>query len=167
MTKKNHGKLHKTLVEQVLDQHKIKYQQIEFATHQVGDVFELDAHQQSYQRHQIYKTLAAITKDHEPIIGVVPLDCRLSLKKLARAADKKKVQMIPLKDLAAITTFEHGANTPVGIYEKKGYPIYFDCSAQQQGEIIISSGQIGRSVLVNAEAVAKLVHGSFADLIEA
>lgn len=87
-------------------------------------------------------------------------------KKLARAADKKKVQMIPLKDLAAITTFEHGANTPVGIYEKKGYPIYFDCSAQQQGEIIISSGQIGRSVLVNAEAVAKLVHASFADSLK-
>ncbi len=37
---------------------------------------------------------------------------------------------------------------------------------KKQGEIIVSSGQIGRSVKVNAEAVCKLVHGKFTDLLE-
>lgn len=164
MAKKN--KIHKTLVEQILDQHKIPYQQIIFATHKDGDVDQISTDRSEYPKHKIYKTLALTAKNSGPLVGVVPLDARLSYKKLAKVSGNKKVGMIPLKDLAKTTTYEHGANTPIGIYEKKGYPIYIDESAKEQGEIIVSSGQIGRSVMVNAEDVAKLVHGTFADLTE-
>ena len=162
--KKN--KIHKTLVEQILDQHKIPYQQIIFPTYQDGDVSQINTADGDYPKHQIYKTLALTAKGNGPLVGVVPLDARLSYKKLAKASGNKKVGMIPLKDLVQATTYEHGANTPIGIYEKKGYPIYFDESAKEQGDIIVSSCQIGRSVLVNAEAIAKLVHGKFADIVE-
>ncbi|USS88271.1 aminoacyl-tRNA deacylase [Fructilactobacillus hinvesii] len=162
--KKN--KIHKTLVEQILSQHKIPYQQIIFPTYQDGDVTQLDTNGSDYPKHQIYKTLALTGKQTGPIVGVVPLDARLSYKKLAKASGNKKVGMIPLKELEKTTTYEHGANTPIGIYEKKGYPIYLDTSAKEQEEIIVSSGQIGRSVLVNADQVARLVHGHFADLTE-
>ncbi|WP_429971564.1 aminoacyl-tRNA deacylase [Fructilactobacillus sp. Tb1] len=162
--KKN--KIHKTLVEQILDQHKIPYKQIIFPTYKDGDVEQINADEGDYPKHQIYKTLALTSKENGPLVGVVPLDARLSYKKLAKASGNKKVGMIPLKDLVKATTYEHGANTPIGIYEKKGYPIFFDNSAKEQGDVIVSSGQIGRSVLVNAEAMAKLVHGKFADITE-
>ncbi|GAY73695.1 transcriptional regulator [Lentilactobacillus kosonis] len=74
--------------------------------------------------------------------------------------------MVPLKDLLKTTGYEHGANTPIGIWEKFHYPIYIDQVAQSMGEIIVSSGQIGRSVKLNAEDLAKLVHADFADLKE-
>ena len=34
------------------------------------------------------------------------------------------------------------------------------------GKIIVSSGQIGRSVMVDAEQMRQLVHGTFTDLKE-
>lgn len=162
--KKN--KIHKTLVEQILDQHKIPYQQIIFPTYTDGDVEQINANESDYPQHKIFKTLALTAKNSGPLIGVVPLDGRLSYKKLAKVSGNKKVGMVPLKDLVKTTTYEHGANTPIGIYEKKGYPIYFDNSAKEQGDILVSSGQIGRSVLVNAEEIAKLVHGKFDDIVE-
>ncbi|MCF6515281.1 Cys-tRNA(Pro) deacylase [Lactobacillus sp. S2-2] len=163
---KNKSKVHKTLVEQILDKNKIDYQQLIFETYTDGDVEQINVNHDEINQHQIYKTLALTTPKNGPIVGVVPLDERLSYKKLAKASGNKKVGMIPLKDLANITTYEHGANTPIGIYEKKGFPIFIDNSATEQENIIVSSGQIGRSVKLNAQDLAKLVKGTFADIIE-
>lgn len=164
--KKKESKLHKTLVEQILDKAKIGYEQIAFATHEAGDVQEMEVDESKLDQHTIYKTLVASGKVTGPVVGVVPLDTHLDLKKLAKASGNKKVNMVPLKELVKTTGYEHGANTPVGIWEKLKYPIYFDTSAQEQGDIIVSSGQIGRSIRVNAEAVCQLVHGKFVDLQE-
>lgn len=60
--------------------------------------------------------------------------------------------------------YVHGANTPVGIYEKFEYPIFIDNEAREQGDIFVSSGKVGRSIKLNAEDLATLVHATFADL---
>ncbi|MFC6254176.1 aminoacyl-tRNA deacylase [Secundilactobacillus hailunensis] len=164
--KKKSSKLHKTLVEQILDKAKISYTQMSFATHEAGDVQQMDIDESTIDQHTIYKTLVASGKTTGPVVGVLPIDTHLDLKKLAKASGNKKVNMVPLKELVKTTGYEHGANTPIGIWEKLKYPIYFDNTAKEQGEIIVSSGQIGRSVKVNAEAVCKLVHGEFTDLLE-
>ncbi|KRK57483.1 hypothetical protein IV48_GL000632 [Fructilactobacillus fructivorans] len=166
LAKKKKNQVHKTLVEQILEKHNIPFQQMIFATHAEGDVQQITTDEADVDQHLIYKTLALTGKTTGPVIGVVPLDERLSYKKLAKASGNKKVGMVPLKNLVNTTGYEHGANTPIGIYEQKGYPIYIDQEAQKQGEIIVSSGQIGRSVKVNAEAMAQLVHGHFADITE-
>ena len=166
MAKKKNKKVHKTLVEQILDKNKIPYEQMEFPTHEEGDVKQLDVSDIDQNEHQIYKTLVLTGKTTGPVVGVLPVDEHMDEKKLAKASGNKKVTMVPLRDLLKTTGYQHGANTPIGIYEKFRYPIYFDKEAQQMGEIIVSSGQIGRSVKVNAEAVAKLVHGKFVDLKE-
>ena len=75
--------------------------------------------------------------------------------------------MVPLKNLLKTTGYVHGANTPVGIYEKFQYPIFIDQSAREQGNIYVSSGKIGRSVQLNAEDLAQLIHAEFADLQQA
>lgn len=72
--------------------------------------------------------------------------------------------MVPLKDLLKTTGYAHGANTPIGIYEKFGYPIYIDDEAKEQGDIFVSSGQIGRSVKVNATEIARLTKAKFVDI---
>lgn len=167
MAKKKKGsQLHKTLVEQILDKAKIPYQQLTFATHEENDVAQIDIDENQYDEHTIYKTLVASGKTTGPVVGVLPIDTHLDLKKLAKASGNKKVSMVPLKELVKTTGYEHGANTPVGIWEKLKYPIYFDNTAKEQGDIIVSSGQIGRSVKLDAEDVCKLVHGKFVDLLE-
>ena len=99
-----------------------------------------------------------------PLVGVIPVDTHLDEKKLAKVSGNKKVNMVPLKNLLKTTGYVHGANTPVGIYEKFQYPIFIDTEAKEQGEIYVSSGKVGRSVKLNAEDLAGLVHATFADL---
>lgn len=165
MSKKNKkSKLKKTQVEQILDKNKIPYEQMEFPTHQDGDVRTMTVDHTGIDEHHIYKTLVLSGPTTGPLVGVVPIDNHLDEKKLAKASGNKKVEMVPLKNLLKTTGYVHGANTPVGIYEKHHYPIFIDQVAKEQGDIYVSSGKIGRSVKVNAEDLAKLVHAQFVDL---
>lgn len=166
MAKKKHKKVHKTLVEQILDKNNIPFEQKEFPTHQEGDVAQISVDHVDENEHQIFKTLVLTGKTTGPVVGVIPVDEHLDEKKLAKASGNKKVSMVPLKDLLKTTGYQHGANTPIGIWEKFKYPIYIDQEAQQMGKIIVSSGQIGRSVMVDAEQMRQLVHGTFTDLKE-
>lgn len=162
MSKKK--KVKKTLVEQILDKNKIAYEQAEFPTHQKGDVAQLSVDHSDINEHLIYKTLVLTGGTTGPVVAVLPVDTHLDEKKLAKVSGNKKVNMVPLKDLLKTTGYEHGANTPVGIYEKFQYPIYIDQAASTTDQIYVSSGKIGRSVKLNPQDLAKLVHSDFFDL---
>lgn len=161
---KKKARLKKTQVEQILDKHKIPYRQIEFPTVQDGDVRSMKVDHLGIDEHRIYKTLVLEGPTTGPVVGVVPIDAHLDEKALARVSGNKKVEMVPLKKLVKTTGYVHGANTPVGIYEKHHYPIYIDQAAQAEATIFVSSGQIGRSVEVSATDLAQLVDATFADL---
>lgn len=161
---KKKTRLKKTQVEQILDKHKIPYRQIEFPTVQDGDVRSMKVDHLGIDEHRIYKTLVLEGPTTGPVVGVVPIDTHLDEKALARVSGNKKVEMVPLKKLVKTTGYVHGANTPVGIYEKHHYPIYIDQAAQAEATIFVSSGQIGRSVEVSATDLAQLVDATFADL---
>ncbi len=161
---KKKARLKKTQVEQILDKHKIPYRQIEFPTVQDGDVRSMKVDHLGIDEHRIYKTLVLEGPTTGPVVGVVPIDTHLDEKALARVSGNKKVEMVPLKKLVKTTGYVHGANTPVGIYEKHHYPIYIDQTAQAEATIFVSSGQIGRSVEVSATDLAQLVDATFADL---
>ncbi|MDR0920755.1 MAG: aminoacyl-tRNA deacylase [Lactobacillales bacterium] len=163
MSKKK-TKLKKTLPEQILEKHKIVYESIHFDTYEEGDVTQIN--HGDIDEHTIYKTLALTGNITGPVIGILPLDEHLSYKKLAHASGNKKVGMIPLKELVATTGYIHGTNNPVGIWQTKKFPIYFDEEAKKQGEIIVSAGELGRSIKINAENLAALVQGIFVDLKE-
>ncbi|WP_010621441.1 Cys-tRNA(Pro) deacylase [Paucilactobacillus suebicus] len=152
------------MVEQILDKNKIEYEQAEFPTHQEGDVAQLNVEHNGIEEHLIYKTLVLAGETTGPVVGVVPVDTHLNEKALARVSGNKKVNMVPLKDLLKTTGYQHGANTPIGIYEKFKYPIYIDQSAKDTPFIYVSSGKIGRSVKLNGQDLATLVHASFEDL---
>ena len=161
---KKKARLKKTQVEQILDKHKIPYRQIEFPTVQDGDVRSMKVDHLGIDEHRIYKTLVLEGPTTGPVVGVVPIDTHLDEKALARVSGNKKVEMVPLKKLVKTTGYVHGANTPVGIYEKHHYPIYIDQAAEAEATIFVSSGQIGRSVEVSATDLAQLVDATFADL---
>lgn len=165
MSKKNKkSKMKKTQVEQILDKNNIPYEQAKFPTHQDGDVRSMSVDHTGIDEHVIYKTLVLTGNVTGPLVGVIPVDTHLDEKKLAKVSGNKKVNMVPLKNLLKTTGYVHGANTPVGIYEKFQYPIFIDNEAKKQGEIYVSSGKVGRSVKLNAEDLARLVHATFADL---
>ena len=152
-------KIKKTLVDQILDKAKIDY-----------DSLVLNALEgqlpQGIEENEIYKTLALTGDKTGPIIGIVPITEHLSEKKLAKISGNKKVSMIPQKDLEKTTGYIHGANNPVGIRQKHNFPIYIDQSALEKGKMIVSAGEIGRSIRIDSQVLADFVKANFADIIE-
>ncbi len=152
-------KIKKTLVDQILDKAKIDY-----------DSLVLNALEgqlpPGIEENDIYKTLALTGDKTGPIIGIVPITEHLSEKKLAKISGNKKVSMIPQKDLEKTTGYIHGANNPVGIRQKHNFPIYIDQSALEKGKMIVSAGEIGRSIRIDSQVLADFVKANFADIIE-
>ena len=148
MAKKS--KVKKTLVDQILDKAKIDHDSLSFN----GLEGELP---EDVARESIYKTLALKGDKTGPVIGIVPITEHLSEKKLAKISGNKKVQMIPQKDLQKTTGYVHGANN---------FPIYIDQSAQEAGFLIVSAGEIGRSIRINSQELADFVNAEFADIKE-
>lgn len=85
---------------------------------------------------------------------------------MAKISGNKKVSMIPQKDLEKTTGYIHGANNPVGIRQKHNFPIYIDQSALERDSIIVSAGEVGRSIEIKARDLADFVQADFADLKE-
>ncbi|AEB81010.1 aminoacyl-tRNA deacylase [Streptococcus suis] len=152
-------KIKKTLVDQILDKAKINHDSL------VLNAFEGQL-PPGIEEHEIYKTLALTGDKTGPIIGVVPITEHLSEKKLAKVSGNKKVSMIPQKDLEKTTGYVHGANNPVGIRQKHNFPIYIDQSALELGHLIVSAGEIGRSIRIDSQVLADFVKADFTDLIE-
>ncbi|MDV5974060.1 UNVERIFIED_CONTAM: aminoacyl-tRNA deacylase [Streptococcus canis] len=152
-------KLKKTLVEQILDKAKITHQRLNLNALE-GDLPE------GIQPSDIYKTLALTGDKTGPLIGIIPLTEHLSEKQLAKVSGNKKVSMIPQKDLQKTTGYIHGANNPIGIRQKHSYPIFIDQTALDKGQLIVSAGEVGRSIQISSQALADFVGASFADLKE-
>lgn len=167
MSKKNKNKkLKKTLVEKMLDQKKIPYEQKSFKTVQQGDVQQVDTSILDEDRILVYKTLVCEGNKISPVVAVIPINDHLSMKKLAKASGNKKCELLPLKKLVPTTGYVHGANTPIGIYEQHHFPIYLDAKMKNKSQIIVSSGEVGRSIKLNPQDLQKITNATFVDLIE-
>lgn len=149
--------LKKTLPEQILDKAKIPYSSlaINALDGQLPDGIPAGS---------IFKTLALTGDKTGPLIGILPITEHLSEKKLAELSGNKKVQMIAQKDLQKTTGYIHGANNPVGIRQKHRFPIYIDQTALVLGEMIVSAGEISRSIRINSQLLASFVQAEFADI---
>lgn len=116
--------------------------------------------------HTVYKTLALTGNITGPIIAVVPLDSRLSYKKLAKVSGNKKVGLIPNNQLEETTGYVHGTNNPLGIWFTKQYPIYIDQQSIEPKQIYVSSGHPARGVKMDIIHLTDLVDAKLYDLVE-
>ena len=152
-------KVKKTLVDQILDKAKIVHESL--AINALEGELPNDI-----KREEIFKTLALTGDKSGPVIGIVQITEHLSEKKLAKISGNKKVSMIPQKDLQKTTGYIHGANNPVGIRQKHAFPIFIDQRALELGQMIVSAGEVGRSIRIDSQALADFVGATFANLIE-
>ena len=113
---------------------------------------------------QVFKTLVARGERTGINVFCIPVCCELDLKKAAKAAGDKNMEMVPVKELLALTGYIRGGCSPVGM--KKKYPTYFDETCQLYEEIAVSAGARGHQMLVPPEALAALVDAILVDLIQ-
>lgn len=112
---------------------------------------------------QVFKTLVARGERTGINVFCIPVCCELDLKKAAKAAGDKNMELVAVKDLLSLTGYIRGGCSPVGM--KKKYPTHFDETAQLWDEIAVSAGARGHQMVVPPEALATLVNGKFADII--
>lgn len=113
---------------------------------------------------QVFKTLVAKGEKTGINVFCIPVCCELDLKKAAKAAGDKNMELIPVKDLLALTGYIRGGCSPVGM--KKKYPTYLDETCILWEEIAVSAGARGHQIILNPEQLAELVDATFSDLIK-
>ena len=113
---------------------------------------------------QVFKTLVARGERTGINVFCIPVCFDLDLKKAAKAAGDKNMEMIHVKELLGITGYIRGGCSPVGM--KKKYPTFFDETCILWEEIALSAGARGHQMIVPPEALAELVSAKMVDLTE-
>jgi len=111
---------------------------------------------------RIFKTLVTEGKTTGLNVFVIPSNMELDLKKAAKAAEDKNVEMIKARDLEPKTGYIHGGCSPIGM--KKHFPTYIDETAQLYETIYISGGRIGLQIKLAPSDLAKLTKAKLYDL---
>ena len=110
----------------------------------------------------VYKTLVTTAGLGRFYVFVIPVAAELDLKKAAKAAGEKAVEMLPQKQLLPVTGYIHGGCSPVGM--KKLFPTFFDSSAE--GKIIyVSGGKVGLQVQLSCTDLMRITGAKLADVV--
>jgi Cys-tRNA(Pro)/Cys-tRNA(Cys) deacylase len=111
---------------------------------------------------QVFKTLVARGDKHDICLAVVPGNCELDLKALARATGDKKIDTVPLKEVEPLTGYIRGGVTALAC--KKPYPVYLDETAQLFDVISVSAGVRGLQVLLSPDDYIGLTNAKVAPI---
>ena len=112
---------------------------------------------------QVFKTLVARGVKNGIMVFCIPVCCELDLKKAAKAAGDKSIEMLPVKDLLATTGYIRGGCSPVGMNKK--YPTFFDEVSTLFDEIAVSAGERGHQMILPPGDLIRLVEGKLVDII--
>lgn len=111
----------------------------------------------------VFKTLVLKGEKTGYLVCCIPVAEEVDLKKAARAAGDKKVEMIPLKDLLTVTGYIRGGCSPIGM--KKHFPTYIEETAVLFDEIAVSAGIRGLQIILNPEDLRRYTEAEFVSLV--
>lgn len=111
---------------------------------------------------QVFKTLVARGPKTGIHVYCIPVCCELDLKKAARVAGDKSMELVAVKELLPLTGYIRGGCSPVGM--KKQYPTFLDETCILYEEIAVSAGERGHQMLLNPEDLAKITNATYADI---
>lgn len=95
---------------------------------------------------QVFKTLAVRGDRNGVLLAVVPGNSELDLKALAQTSGDRKIEMVPLKEVQAVTGYIRGGVTALAC--KKDYPVYLDETAELFDSISVSAGMRGLQIVL-------------------
>lgn len=154
----------KTNAMRILDKNKINYEVI---TYEVSDG-KIDgisvAEKIGKALSDVYKTLVAQGNSKDIYVFVIPVKEELDLKKAAKVAGEKKVELIAVKDILKYTGYIRGGCSPVGM--KKHYKTFINNTAKELDMVVVSGGKIGVQIEINVEDLLKATEGELQDIIK-
>ncbi len=111
---------------------------------------------------QVFKTLVTVGASRGLYVFVIPVAAELDLKKAAKAAQEKHIEMLPAKELLKNTGYIHGGCSPIGM--KKPYPTFVDESAIIQETMVFSAGKIGFQIEMVPDELLAFIGAEYYDL---
>ncbi len=152
----------KTNAMRILDKSKVPYTVNLYECEEFVDAVTVaDQLNQPYE--SSYKTLVAVGKSGGHYVFVIPIAAELDMKAAARAVGEKAVELIPVKDITAVTGYIRGGCTPIGM--KKAFPTVIHESVLDFETIIISGGRIGAQILLAPADLIRVTRAKIAPII--
>jgi Cys-tRNA(Pro)/Cys-tRNA(Cys) deacylase len=111
----------------------------------------------------VWKTLVAHDEKGNPLVFCVPAAAELDLKKAARAAGARKVDLIALKELTPLTGYVRGGCSPIGM--KKKLPTWIDEMALAYETIFVNAGARGMQVRIAPGDLVSVAEARLADIV--
>ena len=164
MAKKKDADINKTNAMRLLEQAGIAFriETYEFDEEHLSG--EHVASQVSLPADQIFKTLVVRGDKQGIMVFCIPVTMELDLKKAAKAAGDKKIEMTHVKELLGLTGYIRGGCSPIGM--KKAYSTVIDESALTQESIMVSAGKIGLQIQISPHDLISLIGASTAFIAE-
>jgi Cys-tRNA(Pro)/Cys-tRNA(Cys) deacylase len=117
---------------------------------------------------QVFKTLltralpAPGQRETPNFFAVIPGDAELDLKKLAHAAEVKKIELASLKDVEPLTGYVRGGVTVMAA--RTAFPAFADETIELHDVISVSAGQRGTQLVLAPADYLRAAHATLADL---
>jgi Cys-tRNA(Pro)/Cys-tRNA(Cys) deacylase len=117
---------------------------------------------------QVFKTLLtraaplAGQREAQHFFAVIPGDAELDLKKLAPAAEVKKIELASLKDVEPLTGYIRGGVTVMAA--RTPFPAYADETIELHDVVSVSAGQRGVQIVLAPADYLRATGAILADL---
>lgn len=151
-------KKQKTNATRILDRQKIEYNILTYDVTDGEITGQAVANKINKPVASVFKTIVTHSGD-DLFVFVIPVEEELDLKKAAKVAEVKKVELLPVKELQKYTGYIRGGCSPVGM--KKRYPTFIDESALGLEKIVVSAGKIGLQMELEPKQLAQSVDATF------
>lgn len=155
-------KREKTNAARLLDKAGIKYDLIPYEFDENDLAAQHVAHSLGQDIGRVFKTLVLQGDKTGYIVCVVPGNCEVNLKALAKVSGNKKVEMIAMRDLLQVTGYIRGGCSPIGM--KKPFPTFFHSTAVDFETIYVSAGVRGLQIEVAPQTLISFVGATIADV---
>jgi Cys-tRNA(Pro)/Cys-tRNA(Cys) deacylase len=154
----------KTNAVRVLDRLGIKYELREYKVDPDNLSAEAVAVKVGLPAEQVFKTLAVHGDRSGICLAVIPADQELDFKALAKETGDRKVDMVPLKEVQAVTGYIRGGVTALAC--KKDYPVYVDALIELYEVISVSAGVRGLQILLRPQDYIRAVRARISTLVK-
>ena len=153
----------KTNAMRLLDAAGVKYEEFEYDA-SLGISGTDVAHTLNEDERMVFKTLVTETNKGEHFVFIVPVAMELDLKKAAKAAGAKKVDMLKQRDVLPLTGYVHGGCSPIGMKTK--LKTFIDVSAMDKEYIYVSGGKVGLQIKLSPKDLVKLTDATAIDIVK-
>lgn len=157
-------KVNKTNAARLLDRASISYSLIQYRVDENDLAAQHVAAELGEDIAIVFKTLVLTAGPGKYFVCVIPGDREVDLKKAARAAGYKKVEMLPMRELLPLTGYVRGGCSPIGM--KKTFPTFFHSTAPGNPFIYVSAGMRGLQLKINPDDLIGFTGAGVADLIK-